>query len=198
MEPDQVARVVREASRRALECYLGMCRLDSPWEVPEAFLATEAAKALAGERLRVAVEFKLDRAANAPTTHEIVAKPEVGRLQTTYAYLDVAILKDEADPWLLTIEGIIEFKKHSSLVDDAALIKFMIAEKHVMYGVLALLVVGASENRVINEAKRLTASLTEDDGWRQLRVPLAPKLYPPLPNTDIGDRWWDICCLVKP
>jgi hypothetical protein len=51
-----IAQTVRLASIRATETYLSMCGLNSPWEVPERFLAVEAAKALQGAGLRIMIE----------------------------------------------------------------------------------------------------------------------------------------------
>jgi len=61
------------------------------------------------------------------------------RLQKAYAHLDVAILKpDSDDPWQLTVDGIIEFKKHNSMKDDANLIEFMLKSKNITYAVLGV------------------------------------------------------------
>ena len=173
-----------------------MCALDSPWEIPEEFLASEAAKALANEGLRVAVEFKLDRAGDHPKGPESDLTPE--RLRRAYAHLDLAILKRKDDPWALKLDGIVEFKKHSSLANDAGLINFMITKKHATYGVLALLVVGSSKSDVVRKTQQLIAPLTGDGTWRRLPDDPPPEQYPPLQNTDVGDRWWNVYCLVTP
>lgn len=202
MNTEQVAEIVRSAATEALKDYLRMCGLDSPWEVPEAFLATESAKALANAGLRVALEYRLDRIGDHPSVAGIDPAPV--RLQKAHAKLDVAILKSEGDdPWKFSIDGIIEFKKHYWLNDDADLIKHMIKEKGVTHGVLALLVVGDKPQRVIDEEKRLTDALrssvspdTSGFSWQKLPNSPPPEKYLPILNPNIRDRYWTIACLI--
>jgi hypothetical protein len=107
--------------------------------------------------------------------------------------LDVAILKSDDEPWKLTIDGIVEFKKHFWLEDDAGLIEFMLDGKNLLYGVLALFVVGSSPEHVEQEFKKLTVGLAR---WKSAS-PLAPSKYDPeIPNSDVKGRCWDVCCLV--
>jgi len=194
MNPERVGELVGAASAKALECYLQMCRLDSPWEVPEAFLASESAKALANAGLRVAIEFKLDRAKNHPKPEDVKEQPV--RLQKAHAKLDIAILNAERDdPWEFYVDGIIEFKKHSSLSDDASLIEFMKSQGSIKYGVLALLIVGSTEQQLADREKQLTHNLT---AWQKLAYASSYTQCPTPKDTKVGDRWWAICCLVLP
>jgi hypothetical protein len=148
IKPDQAARVIRDASRKALKSYLTMCQLDSPWEVPESFLATEAAKALAHQqKQRVAIEFKVNRTGEHPTSEKQSILPE--RLRGD-AHLDVAILKQakNGQHYTFQVDGIIEFKKQASLEGDANLISFMIENGRARFGVLVLFVVGNTPDDV--------------------------------------------------
>jgi hypothetical protein len=60
-------------------------------------------------------------------------------------------------------------------------------EKHITYGVLALLVVGPSEKGVIENEEKLTRDLAV---WRKL--PYTPALIecPTQKDTGVRDRWW--------
>jgi hypothetical protein len=112
------------------------------------------------------------------------------------------LVSDPADPWQFVVDGIIEFKKHSSMSDDAELIDFMKNESHekrITHGVLVLLVVGSSENDVINKEVRLTRDLISDVPvrWRKLGRVHRPTNSSPLGSEKVGDPWWTICCLVS-
>ena len=195
MDSTEIAEIVRKASTDALTDYLAMCRLDSPWEVPERFLAIESAKALAKVNLRVAVEFRLDTAAIHPSSAEIAQAPT--RLRGAYAHLDLAILKAEPNnPWRRELDGIIEFKKHTSLEDDTNLIEYMVSKKSVRFGLLVLLIVGDTENRVIDEERRLTKAVIEGTIWKRIISEFKPEFTPPLSNSPIKDRYWTISCML--
>ena len=201
MDSKQIAEIVRQEAGNAVNCYLEMCHLDSPWEVPESFLVSESAKALAKGGLRVALEFKLDRASNHPSPVELQRQPV--RLQRAHAKLDLAILRSGlGDPWQFVVDGIIEFKKHSSLDNDAELINFLKyerSENNIIHGILVLLVVGSSKDDVINKENRLITNLTAMPArWQQLASASPPTECRPLGGAKVGDPWWTICCLVLP
>jgi hypothetical protein len=190
----ELASIVGKASKDAVRDYLSMCGLDSPWETPESFMAACSARALASHQIRVAIEFKVDRASNRPTPTDLARTP--ARLQRAYSHLDLAILRQNSNPWDLIVDGIIEFKKHSSMTDDANLIQYMIDEKHILYGLLVLFANGSSAEGVENEIVRLTHKLSDSGKWARAPSKASPYEYPGFPNSGVEDRWWDICCLV--
>ena len=197
IKPDQAARVIRDASRKALKSYLTMCQLDSPWEVPELFLAAEAAKVLAHEQMqRVAVEFKVDRT-EPPTSEKDSILPE--RLRGD-AHLDVAILEQaqNGEHYKFHVDGIIEFKKQKSLKSDADLIRFMIEKGRATFGVLALFVAGNTPDDVKREIERWTETAGPKADWRRLSDDPPPEAYPSLGKTGVGHPFWSISCLITP
>ena len=71
----------------------------------------------------------------------------------------------------------------------------MIDQKKITHGVLAMLTVGWSRQRVQDECLRLTESLTRSARWKLVST-LVPSEQSPIANSDVRDRWWDICCLM--
>lgn len=196
MDYQDLANIVHKASKDAVPEYLGMCGLDSPWEIPEVYIAIASARALAQRGFRAAIEFNLARADNAPPSIDL-AMP--ARLQKAYSPLDLVILRREPDrsPWTFTIDGIIEFKKSNWMADDGDLIDYMVHKKGIKYGLLVLFINGRTAKHVQENADKYTLDLLKSGKWFLASKP-APSEYLPLQNTnasEVGDQWWDICCL---
>jgi hypothetical protein len=193
MDTVEIAKIVRAAAKAAVMNYLEMCQLDSPWEVPEAFMVCETAKALHHHGHRVFIEFRLD--SKKYTSGNEGGRQLPTRLQKSNAHLDLAIIKSERDPWAFNVDGIVEFKRHNSLADDAELIEFMVSKKQAAYGLLAMLIVGATALNVERECSKLTGNLLRSGKWKSSSKVTAQE-FPPIQGTDVEDRWWDVCCLV--
>jgi hypothetical protein len=161
-------------------------------------LATEAAKALAHEqKQRVAIEFKVNRTGEHPTSEKDSILPERLRGDT---HLDLAILKQAQNRqhYMFQIDGIIEFKKQASLERDADLIRFMIEHDRARFGVLALFVVGNTSDNFKREIERWAETARPKADWRRLPDEYPPEQYPSLGETGVGDAFWCLSCLITP
>jgi hypothetical protein len=196
MKHRELGTIVRKATKESVIKYLSMCGLDSPWEVPESYLAAKVAETLGQRGHRVAIEFKLDRADNAPGSRHSIT-----RLATAWAHLDLAILGKTQNPWNLRVSGAIEFKKHAYLNNDAELIQLLFEPpSQIDLGMLVLFVVGSTAKVTQDEAERLTVELTKREGsfWR-MDDPVPEytiNLFATKNADEVRDRYWDVRCLT--
>jgi hypothetical protein len=197
MSHQELAAFVREASKKAVREYLKMGGLDSPWEVPEHYIAYRVAGALSRKNFRPVPEFKLNEVL---PPHKI-SSPRPARLDRR-PRLDLALLKKTPDPWSFRLSGVIEFKRHNkSLKQDAELIHWLFNRGTIDLGMLAILVVGSSDAVVRRKFDDLAAGLTRGKAsfWRsdEAAVERAAKPSRPGISSDgVKDRYWDVRCLI--